>query len=184
MRKCVALRLERRGILAVTSLPSDSSKETSGQTLKSIARKLAPWYGGIVGVYAAIHTVYSWFGGVLKVPFVYLIFNICSMVGLVTLLALFPGALFAAFGLLVGDFLSDDSRVSKRTAWLFGMLAAAGSGLYFLFLLSSDARDFTVTPTFDAINCFGVALGGTILVTTYVVLGKRLIGLLKDLKKD
>jgi len=80
--------------------------------------------------------------------------------------------------------LSDDSRVSKRTAWLFGMLAAAGSGLYFLFLLSSDARDFTVTPTFDAINCFGAALGGTILVTTYVVLGKRLLGFLKDLKKD
>ena len=44
----------------------------------------------------------------------YLIFNICSMVGLVTLLALVPGALFAAFGLLVGDFLSD-SRVSKKT---------------------------------------------------------------------
>lgn len=150
----------------MTSLPSESSKETSSQALKSMARKLAPWYGGIVGVYAAIHTVYSWFGGVLKVPFAYLIFNICSMVGLVTLLAVFPGALFAAFGLLVGDFLSDDNSVSKRTAWLFGILAAAVSSLYFLFLLSSDARDFTATPTFDAINCFGAALGATVLVTT------------------
>jgi hypothetical protein len=35
------------------------------------------------------------------------------------------------------------------------MLAATGSGLYFLFLLYSDVRDFTGTPTFDAINCFG-----------------------------
>jgi hypothetical protein len=39
-------------------------------------------------------------------------------------------------------------------------------------------------PTLDAINCFGAALGGTILVTTYVVLGKRLLGFLKDLQKD
>ena len=55
--------------------------------------------------------------------------------------------------------------------------------IVFLFLLSSDARDFTGTPTFDAINCFGAALGGTILVTTYVVLGKRLLGFLKGSKE-
>jgi hypothetical protein len=122
---------------------------------------------------------------VLKVPFAYLIFNICSLVGLVTLISLMPSALAASFGLMVGEFLGDfygDDRICKRTAWLFGLLAAIGFGGYFLFLFSSDARTFTDAPMFDAIHCFSAALGGTVLVTTYVVLGKRLLGLLKDLK--
>ena len=175
----------------MTSLSAGPDKQTSGALLKRIARRIAPWYGGIVAVYAPAHSIYSWLqgAGLVQVPFQDLMFNVCMMAGLATLCAVLFGAVSAFLGvavaglggILLGILGFDlDDVLFKRVVWLFAIVGAVGFGGWLLFEFGSDSRDFTETPHYGGLELFCAVLGAAVLVAAYVLFGKKLVDQIKS----
>jgi hypothetical protein len=144
-----------------------------------------------VAIYAPAHGLYSWLqgAGLVQVPFQVLMFNVCMMAGLATLLAAIFGGITALLGVsvaglggillgILGFDLTDE--FFKRVVWLFAIVGAVGFGGWLLFEFGSDPRDFTQTPHYGGLDLFCAVLGAAVLVAAYVLFGKRLLDQIKS----
>ncbi len=183
---------KRRFIFDMTRLSAGPDKQTSGTLLKLIVRKVTPWYGGIVAIYAPAHGIYAWLqgAGLVQVPFQDLMFNVCMMAGLATLCAVLFGAVSAFLGVAVAGlggillgilgFDLDEDVFFKRVVWLFAIVGGIGFGGWLLFEFGSDPRDFTATPHYGGLELFCAVLGAAVLVAAYVLFGKKLVDQIKS----
>lgn len=175
----------------MTSRPPEPDKETSGTLLKLIVRKVTPWYGGIVAVYAPAHSLYDWLhgAGLVQVPFQNLAYNVCLMAGIATLCGALFGLASAFLGVCVaglggillgilGFELGD--AFFRRVVWLFAIVGTIGFGGWLLFELGTDPRDFTNTPHYGGLELFCALLGAVVLVAAYVLFGKKLVDQIKS----
>lgn len=164
----------------MSTVSKGADKEAGSPFLKLVVKRLGPWYGGIVSIYATANALYGWLhvSGLVKTPFQDLLFNICSMVGLASIIGAFWGGFLLALGLGFDD-------ISPRVKWVLATLGAVGSGGWLLFVLARDPRDFTAAPQYGSgFDWFSALLGAAVLVASYVFFGKKLLDRLRSLKTE
>jgi hypothetical protein len=188
-------------------MPTASAKSESERLppwLKQAARKIAPWYAGVMSVYAPGRVLYGWSqraAGALRVPIPDLIFNVLTGVGATTALAAL-GGLFAGltvyhaiYGcvMLVSNGPRTEAgrerleRIRNRAGLAVGVPVSAVLIVWMFVSLIHDPKgnDFAMAAEWgDPWGWVCAFIGAAVLAIAYGLFGRKLLRWVKALKAE
>jgi hypothetical protein len=188
-------------------MPTASAKPESERLppwLRQAARKIAPWYGGVMSVYAPGRVLYGWFhraASALNVPLPDLIFTVLTSVGAITSLAALAG-LFAGltvyqaiYGcvMLVSNGPKTDAgriqleRIRNRAGLAVGVPVSALLMVWMFVSLVHDPKgnDFAMAAEWgDPWGWVCALIGAAVLALAYGYFGRKLARSIKALKAE
>lgn len=160
--------------------------------LKRMTKAVLPWFGRVVSIYAAAHTLYGWMNssGLIKASWPDAIYDFLVTTGIAGFCAP-AGALFGGMagcvialpGGILCAFLGFGFEASaKRIVQAFAILGASVLAGVMLFLAATDPN--FVTNLGSGNRSFYAICGLIVLIYAYSAFGKKLIDRIRNLAEE